>query len=308
MRVVGHAGLVNPGTELSREAVAAFEAERPRLLGLAYRMLGVYAEAEDVVQETWLRWNASTVELERPPAWLTTVATRIALDRLRAGKRRREDYVGPWIAEPVVLEPGPEETAELSDSLTLGFLTMLDRLSPVERAVFLLADVFEVPYCDVATTVDKSEVACRQIASRARRRLRDGHADAVGRHHAGADRRIVDELLLAVVTGDVARTLALLAPDVVSISDGGANRHAARRPVVGADRVARFFTNLASKNLHRASATAATINGDPGVIVTVDGAVDFVAAFEVENEKVVSIWIVRNPEKLEHVLAPVALR
>lgn len=300
---------MNPGTEPTSDAVATFEAERPRLLGLAYRMLGVYAEAEDVVQETWIRWDAATVELERPAAWLTTVATRIALDRLRAGKRRREDYVGPWIAEPVVVAPGPEETAELSDSLTLGFLTMLDRLSPIERAVFLLADVFAVPYREVATTVDKSEVACRQIASRARRRLRAGaDPDTIGRHHAGGDRRIVDELLLAVVTGDVDRTLALLAPDVVSISDGGANRHAARRPVVGADRVARFFTNLARKNLHSASATAATINGDPGVIVTVDGVVDFVAAFEVENSRVASIWIVRNPEKLEHVLAPVALR
>lgn len=298
---------MNSGSPSTRHADTVFEAERPRLLGLAYRMLGVYAEAEDVVQETWIRWNASTDDLERPAAWLTTVATRLALDRLRAGKRRREDYVGPWLAEPVVLEPGPEEAAELSDSLTLGFLTMLDRLSPIERAVFLLADVFAVPYREVATTVDKSEVACRQIASRARRRLGSGNDESVGRHHAGGDRKIVDELLLAVVTGDVARTLELLAPDVVSISDGGANRHAARRPVVGADRVARFFTNLARKNLHRASAVGATINGDPGVIVSVDGAVDFVAAFEVEHGRVASIWIVRNPEKLEHVLAPVAL-
>lgn len=295
-------------TEQHGDADMRFEAERPRLLGLAYRMLGVYAEAEDVVQETWIRWHASTEELERPAAWLTTVTTRLALDRLRAGKRRREDYVGPWLAEPVVLEPGPEEAAVLSDSLTLGFLTMLDRLSPIERAVFLLADVFAVPFREVAVTVDKSEVACRQIASRARRRLGDGDGEHVGRHHAGGDRRIVDELLFAVLTGNVARTLELLAPDVVSISDGGANRHAARRPVVGADRVARFITNLASRHLEGASAVAATINGDPGVIVSVDGVVDFVAAFEVENGLVASIWIVRNPEKLEHVLAPVALR
>ncbi len=287
----------------------SFEDERPRLLGLAYRMLGVYAEAEDVVQEAWLRWQAAGPGIERPEAWLTTVTTRLALDRLRAGRRRREDYIGPWIAEPVVIERGPEDAAELADSLTLGFLTMLDRLSPVERAVLLLADVFAVPYAEVAETVGKSEVACRQIASRARRRLREGSGDPTARHHAGTDRRVVDELLVAVATGDVARTLALLAPDVVSISDGGANRRAARHPVVGADRVARFFINLARRTgLHRASVVAATINGDPGVIVSVDGAVDFVAAFEVEGDSVVSIWVVRNPEKLEHVLEPVSLR
>ncbi len=141
---------------------ATFEAERPRLVGLAYRMLGMWADAEDVVQDAWLRWqSADEGSIERPAAWLTTVTTRLCLDRVRTAQRRREEYIGPWLPEPVVSGPGPEEAAELSDSLTLGFLTMLDRLGPLERAVFLLADVFAVPFADIAGAVGKSEVACR---------------------------------------------------------------------------------------------------------------------------------------------------
>jgi len=286
-----------------------FEDARPRLLGLAYRMLGVYAEAEDAVQDAWLRWQAADrTAIERPDAWLTTVTTRLALDRLKAGARRREDYVGPWLPEPLVVERGPEEAAELSDSLTLGFLTMLDRLNPIERAVLLLADVFAVPFADVATTVDRSEVACRQIASRARRRLRDGSAT---RHRVGADpseRAVVDRFLFALASGDIEETLALLAPDVVCISDGGPNKRAARRPIVGGDRVGRFLLNLARRNLPGAAAEPLTVNGDPGIIVTIAGAIDFVAAFEVEAGRVAAIWLVRNPEKLEHVAAPVPIQ
>lgn len=282
--------------------VDPFEAARPRLLGLAYRMLGSLADAEDAVQDAWLRWQGADEEaIERPEAWLTTVTTRIALDRLRSAQHRREAYIGPWLPEPVAVEPSPSDSAELSESLTLGFLTLLDRLSPVERAVFLLAEVFRVPFAEVASTVGKSEVACRQIASRARRRVRV----APSRTRPG-DRRVVDELLVAFALGDIDTVLARLAPEVVLVSDGGPHRRAARRPVVGAERVARFFSNLARRHVPSA-VFPATINGDPGVIVEIDGVIDFAAAFDVDGDQVTAIWLVRNPTKLGHVRSPVAI-
>ena len=293
-------------TEVDGE-VAAFEAARPRLLGLAYRMLGTIGDAEDVVQEAWLRWDAADrASIEVPDAWLTTVTTRLALDRLKSAQHRREQYPGPWLPEPLVTDAGPEEAAELADSLTLGFLTLLDRLGPVERAVFLLADVFGMPYSEVAEAVGKTEVACRQIASRSRRRLQGAHP----RKPTGAERRIVDELLVAMALGDVPAVLQRLAPDAVCVSDGGPQRRAARRPVVGAERVARFCINVTRKVYGDKRVASASINGDPGVIVYIDGAIDCVLAFEVdpETERVATIWIVRAPEKLDHVLAPLAMR
>ncbi|HZQ56838.1 MAG TPA: RNA polymerase sigma factor SigJ [Acidimicrobiales bacterium] len=274
----------------------AFDAERPRLSGLAYRMLGTWADAEDVVQDVWLRAQAAE-GIDRPEAWLTTVTTRVCLDRIRATKRRREEYVGPWLPEPMVSGAGPEEAAELSDSLTLGFLTILDRLQPLERAVFLLADVFAVRFSDIAAAVGKSDVACRQIASRARRRI----AGASARQPTGAERQIVDDLFVALATGDVELALRRLAPDVVCVSDGGSKRHAARRPVVGSDRVARLLGNLSRRLPPTTSVVPATVNGDPGFVVTIDGATDSVIACEVEGERVAAIWIIRNPDKLEHV-------
>ncbi len=284
---------------------ATFEAERPRLLGLAYRMLATWADAEDVVQDVWLKAQAAD-GIERPAAWLTTVTTRACLDRIRATRRRREEYVGPWLPEPVVSVAGPEDAAELSESLTLGFLTVLERLQPIERAVFLLADVFAVRFSDIAAAVGRSEVACRQIASRARRRLAAGPA----RHTTGAstaERAVVDELLAAFVRGDVDGALQRLAPDVVCVSDGGAARRAARRPVVGRQRVARLLSNLAQRVPAGASVAPASVNGDPGIVVTVDGSIDFVIAFEVDDGRVAAIWIVRNPDKLEHVGEHLAL-
>jgi len=280
--------------------VDAFEAMRPRLVGIAYRMLGTFADAEDIVQEAFLRWHgADRGEVERPEAWLTTGTTRLALDRLRSAQRRREEYVGPWLSEPLVQDPGPEEAAELADSLTLGFLTLLDRLGPVERAVFLLSDVFSVPFDEIAGTVGKSPAACRQIASRARARLR---AEGAGRSRPGGDRRVVEELLVAVALGDIDGVLERLAPDAVCVSDGGATRRAARRPILGARRVARFLITTTKKVYERASVELTTINGCPGMIVSVDGEVDVVASFELDDEgRVGAIWMMRNPEKLTHV-------
>jgi RNA polymerase sigma-70 factor (ECF subfamily) len=279
-------------------------------------MLATIGDAEDVVQEAWLRWDAADRDaIASPDAWLTTVTTRLALDRLKSVRRRREQYPGPWLPEPVVRESGPEDAAELADSLTLGFLTLLDRLGPVERAVFLLADVFGMPYAEVADAVGKTEVACRQIASRSRRRLQGTHS----RKPTVDERRIVDQLLVAMALGDLSAVLQCLAPDAVLISDGGPHRRAARRPVVGADWVARFCIKVTRKAYDSPRVVSAAgngprvvpaaINGDPGVIVYSGDEIDSVLAFEVDTsgDQVAAIWIVRAPEKLDHVLVPVSM-
>lgn len=282
-----------------------FERERLRLIGLAYRMLGTVTDAEDVVQDAWLRWQTvRTDQLERPEAWLTTVTTRIALDLIGSARRRRETYVGPWLPEPLVSPAGPEETAVMADSLRLGFLTVLDALKPVERAVFLLADVFGVPFAQIADTVGKSETACRQIASRARRRVRQPAPD----RDPGANRVVADALLAAIGSGDIDQVLSHLAPDVVCVADGGAGRRAARRPVVGADRVSRLLVNLAQRYTGDLEVRAVSVNGDAGALIFVGGVVDVVIAFEAHGTLVTTIRLIRNPDKLTHVACPVPLR
>ncbi len=281
-----------------------FERERRHLVGLAYRLLGTVADAEDVVQETWLRWQAVPEgSVERPEAWLTTVTTRIALDHLRAARRRREAYVGPWLPEPVVTDLGPAETAELADSLRLGFLAVLDELKPIERAVFLLADVFDVPFAEIATTVGKSEAACRQIAHRARVKVTPPRRPC-NRH---ADRTVIEALLVAIAAGDTDQVLACVAADVVCVSDGGPDRRAARRPVVGSHRVARLLINLVRRYAADISVERVEVNGDLGVLLSLDGEIDQVMTFEVESERVVRILVVRNPDKLARLARPTAI-
>jgi RNA polymerase sigma-70 factor, ECF subfamily len=241
-----------------------------------------------------VRWcGADRDGIVSAEAWLTTVTSRLCIDYLRSARRSREEYVGPWLPEPVLTEPGPEARAELADSLTLGFLTLLDRLGPVERAVFLMADVFRVPFADIAAAVERSPAACRQIASRARRRVREAHTRA-----EPADRHLVDDLLVALAVGDLDGVLARLAPDVVCVTDGGAQRRAARRPVVGPARVARFLGNLAQRYIEDAALEPVTVNGEAGVILRLAGVVDFVAAFEIHEGRVRTIRIIRNPDKL----------
>jgi len=282
-----------------------FAAQRARLIGLAYRMLGSLTDAEDIVQETWIRWEqADRSRLASPAAWLTTVTTHLAIDRLRSGSRRREEYPGSWLPEPIVQEAGPEEAAELADSLSLGFLVLLDELSPVERAVFILTDVFAMSSSDTASIVGKSPAACRQIASRARRRVQGARPPTA----SAADRAVVDGLAAALAAGDVAGVLARLAPDVVSVADGGAARRAARRPVVTAPRVARYLINLTARYAGRMDIAAATVNGDVGYVVNIDGSIDQVISFSVVDGLVQEIRIMRNPAKLAHVGQPVEVQ
>jgi RNA polymerase sigma-70 factor (ECF subfamily) len=285
-------------------AVATFEGERDRLRGLAYRITGSRTDADDVVQEAWLRWDRSDQDaVERPGAWLTTVTSRIALDRLRAAQRTRESYVGPWLPEIAVSEADPAERAELAESLTIGFLAVLERLGPVERVVFLLADVFAVPFDEIATVVDRSPEACRQIASRARKRVRQERP----RFRATDEEawRVAAAFLAAVQAGDIDRVLGLLAPDVVAVSDGGADHHAARRPVVGPDRVARLAINLTARTPSAMAFELRLINGQPGLLVTLDGRPFLATAVEVVDGLVVGLYTVVNPDKLAAMDRPI---
>jgi RNA polymerase sigma-70 factor, ECF subfamily len=281
-----------------------FEAARPRIRGLAYRMLGTFADADDVTQDTWLRWQAAGgVHIANAEAWLVTAATRLCLDRLRSAARTREIYPGPWLPEPIVTDPSPDRAAELSDSLTLGFLILLDQLAPVERAVFVLADVFEVPYSEIATTVGRSQAACRQIASRARRRLRP---DKQPRHAAASDRELVNGLLRALAAGDVKTVVARLAPQVVCITDGGPDRPAARRPLLGADEVARFLTSVARRHRH-VSTRSADVGGFAGAILSVGHTIEQVMALTSKDGVITSIYFLGNPDKLTSVGHPVLI-
>jgi RNA polymerase sigma-70 factor, ECF subfamily len=281
----------------------AFSEERPRLMGLAYRMTGSLTDAEDVVQDTWLRWSAADRDtILNPAAWLTTVVTRLSLDRIRAAERRRADYVGEWLPEPVATDSGPAETVELAESLTLGFLVVLDRLAPTDRAVFLLADVFHEPYSAIAASVGKSETACRQIASRARHKVRDGrHGWDVRDRPAGPGARAGDpdllaKMLTALVADDAEQLLQLLDPEVVLVSDGGPTRRAARHPVVGPDRVARLMLNLARRN-QVGAVRVLEVNGRPALVLDPpDGR--FVLQIDEHEGRIRSVWAVLNPSKL----------
>jgi RNA polymerase sigma-70 factor (ECF subfamily) len=281
-----------------------FEVARPRIRGLAYRMLGTLTDADDVVQDTWLRWHAAGgAHIANAEAWLVTAATRLCLDRLRSAARTREIYPGPWLPQPIVTDPSPESAAELSDSLTLGFLVLLDQLAPVERAVFVLADVFDVPYAEIATTVGRSQAACRQIASRARRRLRP---DKQPGQTAAADRELVNGLLRALASGDVQEVVARLAPQVVCITDGGPKHPAARRPVVGSDRVARFLIAIARRYRHVATRPA-VVGGSAGAILSAGDTIQQVMAVTSRDGIVTSIYFVGNPDKLGSVGQPIVI-
>jgi RNA polymerase sigma-70 factor (ECF subfamily) len=292
--------------------VRTFEAQRPRLLGLAYRMLGSVADAEDVVSEAWLRFAAAPDDVRSPAAWLTTVTSRLAIDELRRQQRRREDYVGPWLPEPVrtaaagpavpAVAPDPAVAVELAESLTLGFLVVLDTLGPLERAVFLLTDVFGTPSADVARATGRSPEAVRQLASRARRKVRDARARA-----GPADEELLAELVGALVAGDATRVVDLLSPEVVLTSDGGALRRAARRPVVGPERVARLLVNLTARTPAGADVAIAAVNAAPALVVR-GRDLDLVLSAERDaTGRVCAVRLVLNPEKLAGLDDPPAL-
>jgi len=287
------------------ERAEEFEALRPRLFGIAYRMTGSVGDAEDACQDAWLRWQrVDRASVDNAEAFLVRVVTRLALDRLQSAQHRRETYVGPYLPEPLVDDDPashPETAAELADSLTFAFLVMLDELSPVERAVLLLHDVFGYTFDEVATMVDSSPTACRQLASRTRRKL-DHERETLRRPDQAREQQLVEQLLRTIASGDVDEVMHLLAPDVVLLSDAGAERHAARRPVVGPDRVARFLVNLSKRLLTKdVEMRPAHINGEAGLVFVEDGHPDYVLSFSFTPDgQARRLWSQLNPEKLRH--------
>jgi RNA polymerase sigma-70 factor (ECF subfamily) len=282
-----------------------FEALRPRLFGIAYRMTGSVGDAEDACQDAWLRWQrVDRATVDNPEAYLVRVVTRLSLDRLHSAQRRREAYVGPYLPEPLVADDDtgqPESAAELADSLTFAFLVLLDELTPRERAVLLLHDVFGYPFDEIAPMLDLSPAACRQLASRTRRKL-DHERDGLRRPDEAREQELIGQLMATIASGDVDAVMRLLAPDVVLLSDGGPSRHAARRPIVGPDRVARLVVSLARRLSARATAHLVHVNGEPGVLFTADGEPDLTLSFVFTPDgRVRRLFSQLNPDKLRHV-------
>jgi RNA polymerase sigma-70 factor (ECF subfamily) len=276
-----------------------FIAHRSLLFTVAYEMLGSAADAEDVVQETWLRWAdldaAARAEVRDPRAYLVRMVTRQALNRLRTLARRREDYVGEWLPEPLLTSPDVAEDVELAESVSLAMLTVLETLGPTERAVFVLREVFQTPYDEIAEAVGKSPAAVRQIAHRAaehvaarRPRVRVSRAE---------QEAVVERFLAAVRGGDLQGLLDVLAPDVVVVADGGGVVAAARRPIEGADRVAAFLAALVQL-AGDFQASAMSLNGGPAARFDLAGRLDTVAGLVIADGRITGIYAVRNPHKL----------
>ncbi len=277
--------------------LADFERHRAFLGGLAYRMLGSVAEAEDVVQDAFLRWReVDRASVAEPRSYLARVVSRLCLDRMKSASHRRESYVGMWLPEPVVAEPAQN----LADDLSVALLLALERLSPLERAAFLLHDVFDMDYAAVAQAIERNEAACRQLAARARENIRQDRSRYAANDNDA--RKLADAFVAAAVTGDVDGLTRLLAEDAVLYSDGGGKRAAALKPIVGRDRIRRFYEGLRKKSsgaFAARRADAVTLNGLPGFIFeTADGTETL--AFDVAGGLIVALYAVRNPDKVRH--------
>jgi RNA polymerase sigma-70 factor, ECF subfamily len=277
---------------------------RGRLLGLAYRMLGSRSDAEDVVQDAYLRF-AGVQDVRNPEAFLITVVTRLCLDRLKSAKAQREVYVGSWLPEPVFDAEGlsANTATELADDLSFALLLALDRLSPPERAAFLLHDVFDMPFSEIAGMLDRTEAACRQLATRARRAVKDARPTLAATQDSHA--RLLTAFGEAVISGDVSRLAGLLREDAIAISDGGGRKSAALNTIRGADKIVRFFIGIANKNSGRdISIEPAIINGTVGALVYVDGELDHSLSMAIDGDRIAAIYLVRNPDKLRRVPTP----
>ena len=291
----------------------SFEPYRRRLLGLAYRMLGSMADAEDAVQDTYLRWHGTDRnKVSDPRAFLMTTTTRICLDMLTSARARHEEYVGPWLPEPVVdtAALAPDSRTELAEDLSIALLLTLDRLSPPERAAFLLHDVFDFSFSEVAPALERSEPACRQLAARARAHVRalrpraaiaPASSGAIEAKHA----QLLSAFMAATQAGDLEALTKLLASDARVVTDGGGKVRAAQEVIEGADRVARFLVEATRKRPDawwRADFTlrVASVNGLPGVIVDAPEGPVQTAAFEIDGDVIRALYVVRNPDKLRH--------
>ena len=276
-----------------------FEALRPRLFGLAYRMLGSRAEAEDILQEAYLRWHQTDRQaIENPEAWLVTTTTRLAIDRLRRLKTEREAYVGPWLPEPIVTPaPPPDRDVDLAEDLSIAFLTLLERLAPDERAAFLLHEVFDVGYPAIAPVLGKSDAACRQIVHRARERVR-GERKRFDASEA-AKRRLLQTFMTALEARDEKTLLALFAPDATWTADGGGKVAASPRPILGAEQIVKLVLGLREKFWAADRVTEiGSINGEPGLWIHDGGHPVAAVAIETDGQQILNVYAVVNPEKL----------
>jgi RNA polymerase sigma-70 factor (ECF subfamily) len=274
----------------------AFEVYRPLLFSIAYRMLGSASEADDVLQDAWLRARQDEdADVRSPRAYLTTIVTRLCLDHLRSAERTRMEYPGPWLPEPLA-QPN-QESAELASSMTTAFLVVLERLAPTERAVFLLREVFELDFDEIAAIVGKSEANTRQILTRARRRLREPRPRFTMSRQDSED--IVKQFRHACVTGDVEELLAVLHADATLIADGGGKALAAPHPVIGADRIAEFVIDIVGKmRWSESDPRLVTINGAPGLLLRHPTFGNGTYSFDIADGRIRAIYVVRNPDKL----------
>lgn len=280
-----------------------FTQHRSLLFAVAYRMIGMVADAEDLVQETFIRWQRARAEGEAiasPKSWLTAVITRLCIDHLRSARVRREEYVGPWLPEPLLTETGPDpaDSAALAESLSLAFLVVLESLTPVERAIFLLHDIFAYDFAEIAPIVGKSEANCRQLARRARAHI----AERRPRRTPSPEERshLTAQFIAACQGGDLAGLIATLADDVVLRADGGGKALAARKPLYSASNVARFILGIIKKAPPGTTYTFATVNHEPAFIALVDGRPYSVLTLDIADGRVRSIAVVANPDKLGH--------
>ncbi len=283
-------------------ALEAFEEHRSVLTGVAYRMLGRVTDAEDVVQETWLRWSgADRGDVRDPRGYLVRVTTRLAVDRLRQVQARREAYVGPWLPEPIATDYGPAvpdtaERAVLADSVSLAVLVVLESLSPLERAVFVLREAFGFPFGEIAVTLDRSEASVRQLASRARRHVDERRPRFTV--DPAEQRDLTEKFLAAATGGSIENLLELLAPDVRLVGDSGGKAKAPLRVIETADKVGRFLYAVAHQPLPEVEVRFLEINGRPGALVLSGGRPDTVFSLDVADGRIVAVYLVRNPDKL----------
>ncbi|MEV6278028.1 RNA polymerase sigma factor SigJ [Nocardia sp. NPDC051832] len=283
--------------------LSAVISERRQLINLAYRLLGSLTEAEDVVQETYARWYAlpepRRQEVVAPGAWLTTVAGRICLDLLGSARKRREQYVGEWIPEPV---PGhsewfggsadPADRVTLDESISMAFLVVLDSMTPAERVAFVLHDVFRYSFAEIADIVGRTPAACRQLASSARRRIDTSRSPS-----AGERSEVVRDFKRAWETNDLAALVDLLDPNATATADSGGRAPAFREPIIGGERIARSWMEIAARGA-KVTLAERTVNGQPGLVAELGGSIVSVYAFDIADQRITRIWVIRNPEKL----------
>jgi RNA polymerase sigma-70 factor (TIGR02957 family) len=277
--------------------MTAFEEHRGLLFTVAYEMLGSVADTEDVLQESWLRWDAAEHEgIRDPRAYLVRIVTNQALNRMRSLRRRRETYVGPWLPEPLATTPDVADDVELAESVSLAMLVVLETLTPVERAVFVLREVFGFGYDEIASATDTTPDAVRQTASRARKHVQ-ARRPRVSEPPDGVE--VTDRFLAATKTGDVQQLLDVMSPDVVLVTDGGGEKQAALRPIHGADNVARWLNGI-REQAGDFTVEWAAINGQPAAMLFLDGEFDTLATLVVNEGQVEAIYLLRNPAKLSH--------